>query len=138
MNIKAVKTKKTAAAITETKSVIPPAEKTVVKKTTPQKITVAKPAVKKQSSEKVTEKPAKKGKVAVEKVIRDSFSFPEIDYLKISAIKKICLSEGMHVKKGEILRAGLLLLEKLNPAELKQAIEQVEKVKTGRPASSKK
>lgn len=79
----------------------------------------------------------KKGKsTAKEKVIRDSFSFPEHDYLKISELKKACLAEGIHVKKGELLRAGLLLLSKLSIAELKQVIDQVEKVKTGRPQSS--
>jgi len=70
------------------------------------------------------------------KVIRDSFSFPEQDYLKISELKKTCLAAGVHVKKGEILRAGLHLLTQLNLAELKQAVEQVEKVQTGRPSSS--
>ena len=68
------------------------------------------------------------------KVIRDSFSFPEQDYLKISELKKTCLAAGVHVKKGEILRAGLHLLTQLNLAELKQAVEQVEKVQTGRPS----
>jgi hypothetical protein len=79
----------------------------------------------------------KKRKSAKVKVIRDSFSFPEQDYLKISELKKTCLAAGIHVKKGEILRAGLHLLTKLNLAELKQAVEQVEKVQTGRPTSSK-
>ena len=78
----------------------------------------------------------KKSKIVKAKVIRDSFSFPEQDYLKISELKKTCLAAGIHVKKGEILRAGLHLLAKLNLAELKQAVEQVEKVKTGRPNSS--
>ena len=80
---------------------------------------------------------AKKSKIVKAKVIRDSFSFPEQDYLKISELKKTCLEAGIHVKKSEILRAGLHLLTKLNLAELKQAVEQVEKVQTGRPTSSK-
>jgi hypothetical protein len=79
----------------------------------------------------------KKRKSAKVKVIRDSFSFPEQDYLKISELKKTCLAAGIHVKKGEILRAGLHILTKLNLAELTQAVEQVEKVQTGRPTSSK-
>jgi len=76
---------------------------------------------------------SKKRKIAKVKVIRDSFSFPEQDYLKISELKKTCLATGVHVKKSEILRAGLNLLSKLNLDELKQAVEEVEKVKTGRP-----
>ncbi len=79
--------------------------------------------------------PVKKTKSVKEKVIRDSFSFPEHDYLKISELKKTCLAEGIQIKKSELLRAGLQLLTKLSLVELKQAIEQVEKVKTGRPSS---
>ncbi len=79
---------------------------------------------------------AKKSKIAKAKVIRDSFSFPEQDYLKISELKKTCLAAGIHVKKSEILRAGLHLLTKLNLDELKKAVDQVEKVQTGRPNSS--
>jgi len=79
---------------------------------------------------------AKKSKIVKAKVIRDSFSFPEQDYLKISELKKTCLEAGIHVKKSEILRAGLHLLTKLNLAEIKQVVEQVEKVQTGRPNSS--
>ena len=80
--------------------------------------------------------PAKKSKIVKAKVIRDSFSFPEQDYLKISELKKTCLAEGIHVKKSEILRAGLHLLTQLNLAELKIAVDQVEKIQTGRPNSS--
>ncbi|MFA5920746.1 MAG: hypothetical protein WC856_05590 [Methylococcaceae bacterium] len=78
----------------------------------------------------------KKSKNVKAKVIRDSFSFPEQDYLKISELKKTCLAAGIHVKKSEILRAGLHLLTKLNLAELKEAVDQVEKVQTGRPNSA--
>ncbi len=77
----------------------------------------------------------KKKKSLKKNVIRDSFSFPEHDYLKITELKKTCLSQGVHVKKGEVLRAGLLLLSKLSIEELILAVEQVEKVKTGRPNS---
>ena len=79
----------------------------------------------------------KKRKTTKTKVIRDSFSFPEQDYRKISELKKTCLAAGVQVKKGEILRAGLNLLTKLNLSELTQVIEQIEKVKTGRPNSAK-
>lgn len=83
------------------------------------------------------EKPLKTKKKTNDKVIRDSFSFPEMDYLKILQIKAICLSEGLHVKKGEVLRAGINLLMQLNQEELKQVIGEVERVKTGRPLSVK-
>ena len=89
-----------------------------------------------ETIETETNPPAKKSKLAKTKVIRDSFSFPEQDYLKISELKKTCLAAGIHVKKGEILRAGLHLLTQLNLDELKTAVDQVEKVQTGRPNSS--
>jgi hypothetical protein len=72
------------------------------------------------------------------KVIRDSFSFPEQDHHKITELKKICLAAGVHVKKGEILRAGLILLTNLNLTALLDAVDKVEKVQTGRPKDTKK
>lgn len=83
------------------------------------------------------EKPLKTKKKSNDKVIRDSFSFPEIDYLKILQIKAVCLSEGLHVKKGEVLRAGIHLLMQLSQEELTQVMGEVERVKTGRPLSVK-
>lgn len=78
----------------------------------------------------------KKSKPEKVKVVRDSFSFPRQDYQKITELKKACLAEGLHVKKGEILRAGLHLLSQLSIEELKLAVARVEKVKTGRPNSA--
>lgn len=79
----------------------------------------------------------KKKKSDKKKVIRDSFSFPEQDYHKISELKRICLAAGVHVKKGEILRAGLNLLTNLKMSELLNAVEAVERVQTGRPKAEK-
>jgi hypothetical protein len=139
MNTTKPKAKKIAD---ETLEVEPLIEKEAIKKAS-KKPAVAKPA-EATETEKVIEtvvsevKSSDKKRAAInEKVIRDSFSFPEHDYLKISELKKTCLAAGIHVKKGEILRAGLNLLSKLNLVELKQAVEQVEKVKTGRPNASK-
>ena len=128
-------------AAEELEKIEPSAEKKINKK-------VSKKSLAAQSSEATETKetdetveaeanpPAKKSKIVKAKVIRDSFSFPEQDYLKISELKKTCLAEGIHVKKSEILRAGLHLLTKLNLDELKIAVDQVEKIQTGRPNSS--
>ncbi len=129
------------------------------KRTTIKPKVVAKPSIEKTVSKKKPEKSAlavvgetpetknfgdgedtskvssKKRKAFKTKVIRDSFSFPEQDYVKISELKKTCLASGIHVKKNEILRAGLHLLTGLSLPELKQAIDRVEKIKTGRPKS---
>ena len=107
------------------------------KKSSAAKSSVTREATEVEAFENDSKAAVKKIKTAKVKVIRDSFSFPEKDYLKISELKSTCLAAGIHVKKGEILRAGLDLLTKLNLDELKQAVGQVEKVQTGRPIDVK-
>ena len=142
MNTSKPKSKKT---VTEPLQIDLPIEKVVVKKVV-KKPSTAKSSVAIETKEVVEAVEAveveektdiKKIKSATVKVIRDSFSFPEQDYLKISQLKKTCLAAGIHVKKGEILRAGLHLLTQLTLDELKLAVEKVEKVQTGRPTASK-
>jgi hypothetical protein len=67
------------------------------------------------------------------KVVRDSFTMPQGDYARIAELKKICLAGGVSVKKSELLRAGVLALAALAPANLLAAIGALESVKTGRP-----
>jgi len=69
------------------------------------------------------------------KVVRDSFTMPEGDYAKLAALKARCLTAGVHVKKSELLRAGLQVLETLPAKKLLAIIAGVENVKTGRPAN---
>ena len=88
---------------------------------------MVKPAVKNAS-----EQSAKKQKHKI-KVVRDSFTMPLNEYSKIAEIKEICAKAMMHVKKSEVLRAGLILLAELDPAQLKRALASLEKIKTGRP-----
>ena len=138
MNTSKPKSKKT---VTEPLQIDLPLEKAVVKKVV-KKPSAAKASVAIETKEVVETVEAevktdiKKIKSAKIKVIRDSFSFPEQDYLKISELKKTCLAAGIHVKKGERLRAGLHLLTQLSLDELKLAVEKVEKVQTGRPTAS--
>ena len=136
MSTKKQKAKKTMAETLE----LEPSIESIINKKDSTKSSVASEATETNEAVKTVESdatpPIKKSKIVKAKVIRDSFSFPEQDYLKISELKKTCLAAGVHVKKGEILRAGLHLLTQLNLAELKQAVEQVEKVQTGRPSSS--
>ena len=96
---------------------------------------VAKPAAKPAAKPVVQ---AKAAKPKASKVIRDSFTFPETDYRKISELKKACLGLGINAKKSEILRAGLHVLASLDKAKLKDAISRIEKIKTGRPLGSEK
>jgi len=132
MNTTTPKPKKTI----NTPAVVITTEKTA-KKNTAEKSVTTKPIEIVEVAESPATVSIKKRKPAKTKVIRDSFSFPEQDYVKISELKKACLAAGMHVKKGEILRAGLLMLTKLSLTELIQTLELVEKIQTGRPKSSK-
>jgi len=132
---------KSKKSVTEALEIAPPKEKKITKKDSKPSLIPESPEESKikEAIEAVTidVNPAiKKSKTVKAKVIRDSFSFPEQDYLKISELKKTCLAAGIHVKKSEVLRAGLHLLTKLNLAELKVAVDQVDKIRTGRPNSS--
>ena len=77
-----------------------------------------------------TKKPKKEHR---KKVVRDSFTMPHDEYQKIAEIKAVCLKSKMHVKKSEVLRAGLRMLAGLNATQLKQTMASLEKIKTGRP-----
>ncbi|QOT77283.1 hypothetical protein [Cupriavidus basilensis] len=83
------------------------------------------------------EKVEKAQKPAKAKVVRDSFTMPEWDYAKLAELKRRCLNGGAHVKKSELLRAGLKMLESLPERQLLAVVAQVETVKTGRPAKRK-
>ena len=94
-------------------------------------------AKKEPAKKEVAKKEVAKKEVAKkEKVVRDSFTMPKSDYAKIAALKQKCLDAGISVKKSEVLRAGLLLLEGATSQRLLAAISAVEAVKTGRPSKS--
>ena len=67
------------------------------------------------------------------KLVRDSFTIPETDYVLFESIKQRALSAGVEVKKSEILRAAIMVIAALDDAELIKAIGLVERIKTGRP-----
>ncbi|MEP9322497.1 hypothetical protein PPMP20_05045 [Paraburkholderia phymatum] len=68
--------------------------------------------------------------------MRDSFTMPKSDYAKIAELKQRCLDAGLSVKKSELLRAGLNLLAVSPARRLVAAVQELEAVKTGRPAKS--
>jgi hypothetical protein len=93
----------------------------------------AKPAAKTAGKAVATGTAKKVKKSPKLKVVRDSFTMPQNEYQKIAEIKAACLKAKMHVKKSEVLRAGLKVLAELKPARLKQILNSLEKIKTGRP-----
>ena len=71
---------------------------------------------------------------AAQKVVRDSFTMPSTDYDLIGSIKQRCLKAGISVTKSEVLRAGLSALSNMSDKGLKDVVESLAKVKTGRPS----
>ncbi len=87
----------------------------------------------KKSKSGVATKQKKDSKPKKINMVRDSYTMPENDYAKLSELKKTCLKAGVHVKKSELLRAGLIALSKLPTATLLKTVGGLVKIKTGRP-----
>jgi hypothetical protein len=68
------------------------------------------------------------------RVIRDSFTMPSSDYDLTPKIKKRHMkSSGFRVTKSELLRGGLAAHDAMADKELVKVIENLPKIKTGRP-----
>ena len=65
------------------------------------------------------------------RVKRDTFSMPIEDHEKIRELRTRCLKMGQDTTRSELVRAGILLLSKLNNSDLKEALEEVIKLKPG-------
>ena len=76
----------------------------------------------------------KKDKPEKIKMVRDSFSMPEGDYAKLIDLKKKCIAAGVHVKKSELMRLGLLQLTKLGTAALITSAKRIASVKNKKTA----
>lgn len=137
MDDNAQKTALTEAVKAEEKKVMAKKPAVAKKQPTP-KPKVAKPvavrkAIKKPSAPKKVEK-----KQTKQKVVRDSFTMPEIEYRVLSELKKKCLAGGIDVKKSELLRAGLQSLAGMSQAVLKKQLSKLAEIKIGRPAKPSK
>jgi hypothetical protein len=81
-------------------------------------------------------KAAKPVKAKKEKLVRDSFTMPASEYAAIGSLKKRCLNLGVAARKSDILRAAIATFAQLNDVDAAAAIENLEVIKTGRPAKS--
>lgn len=68
-------------------------------------------------------------------LVRDSFTMPEGEYAVLAAVKQACLKAGIEVKKSELLRIGVALVGRLDMATLRQVLDSLPQLKTGRPPS---
>ncbi|WP_353622659.1 hypothetical protein [Burkholderia sp. THE68] len=102
---------------------------------------LAKPAAEKSartvaSKSKDTASASEAKRAKKEKVVRDSFTMPKSDYAKLASLKQKCLANGVRVKKSELLRAALAMLDSAPEKRIVAAIKALETVKTGRPAAA--
>lgn len=81
--------------------------------------TPAKPSVSAASSTAASTTPILRHN---DKRIRTSFALPESQIALLGELKKRCLGFGVNVKKGELLTAGLQLLNKLPETALEAAV----------------
>lgn len=118
------RTKKVAVAA---KPATPPAPKPI-----------AKPVVKPAAKPAVKAAPAKPVKVKKAKMVRDSFTFPKLEYAVLDTLKLRAAKLGKPVKKTELLRAGIKTIATMSDSALLAALQAVPSLKTGRPAKSGK
>jgi hypothetical protein len=120
---KPVAAKKVASAKPVAKKAVAKVAKPVKAKVTP-KVAVKEVVVPKEKLKKA-------------KLVRDSFSMPEPEYAVLGAVKKACLKAGVEVKKSELLRIGVALIQKMDVAALKGVLATLPPLKAGRPKQEK-
>ena len=114
-------------------------KRSVAKKTrSVKKVTVKKAAKKsaKKTSKKTlvkSTKATKATKTVKTKLIRDSFAIPEKEYAALVAVKKTCLKAGLEIKKTELIRIGIALVNDLTTAKIKTAQAKLTQISAGRP-----
>ena len=127
----------------ETENVSPQVGPTEKKAPAVKKISVAKKTslVKKVAAKKATKKASKKTlgkstkatKTVKTKLVRDSFAIPEKEYAALVAVKKACLKAGLEIKKTELIRIGISLVNTLTTAKIKTAQAKLTQISAGRP-----
>ena len=104
--------------------------------------TVAKP--KDAKTQPVTQTPAKTTpavaakpvKVKKPKLVRDSLTMPKAEYEVLDLLKTRAATLQTHIKKTELIRAGIKALAAMTDAAFLAALKAVPNLKTGRPKKS--
>lgn len=124
--------KKVAAPIKPAaKAAITPVAKKAATKAavnTPAKVAPKKVVVAQKQSE------VKMLKAKKPKLVRDSFTIPKLEYLKLEELKHRSVKLGSSIRKSELIRAGIMALVGMSDADFLKAAKAVPAIKTGRPA----
>lgn len=121
---------KVAKAATTAKTPVPAKAAKPVAKTAPKSAPKPPP---KATTKVPAPAPAPKTAKPRAKLVRDSFTMPQADFVLIDALKLRALGFRRPTKKSELLRAGLQALAAMSPAALQAALGQLVPLKTGRP-----
>ena len=73
-------------------------------------------------------------KAKKQKLVRDSFTIPKLEYLILEALKHRSGKLGNSIKKSELIRAGIKALAAMSDANFLKALLAVPAIKTGRSA----
>lgn len=132
---------------TAVKALVKPVAKTAVKQTVAAKIAktaaakAAVPAVKRPTAARpvAAAKPVAivKEKAKKAKLVRDSFTMPEDEFAVLGKVKKASLRAGFDVKKSELLRIGVALVDQLSVTQLQSTLAGLMPLKAGRPKKDK-
>lgn len=97
------------------------------------KVLAAKPGGRSASALAPVKQPKSNGaKPKKVKLVSNRYKIPETEYAQLTVLKKRLLELGISAKRGELLRAGLMLLVASGDAQVKKAVAKVQLAKTGR------
>ncbi len=148
---RAVKTsakKATAPAKPAAKVALKPVAKTATPKAAVKSVVSTTPMVAPKATAKAPAKVAPKAMIAPTanltegkllkakkpKLVRDSFTIPKLEYLKLEELKHRGVKLGALVKKSELIRAGIMALAAMSDSNFLKTTKAVPAIKTGRPA----
>lgn len=78
-------------------------------------------------------KPAQEAPKPKAKLVRDSFTMPKDEYELLAVLKQRGTQLQRHVKKSELLRAGIAALHSMSDKNFLLALDRAPSLKTGRP-----
>ena len=86
---------------------------------------------------KTATKVSKPVKTKKAKLVRDSFTMPDIEYAVLGQTKKKCIAAGFDIKKSELLRIGVAMINAMDIKKIRTAQANLFPVKAGRPSKAK-
>ena len=126
--VKKTAVKKPVAKKANPAAVVKPAAKSPIVKSA---------AAKKPSPDKKAKPDVKAARIKKPKLVRDSFTMPQSEYDVLAQVKKSCIAAGIEIKKSDLLRIGVAMLQQLDTKKINEALQSLTPLKAGRPSKHK-